>query len=93
MHVAAQAELTEAAEFYFEQASYRVADSFLAEFARAIQLLEENQHIGTLTKNGLRIYPLRRFPYSIVYRENENGPKVYALANQRRRPRYWNARL
>ncbi len=93
MHIAAKAELAEAADFYFAQASKRVADNFLAEFARAIQMLEENQQLGTLKKNGLRIYPLRRFPYSIVYRANEDGPRVYAVANQRRRPRYWNTRL
>ena len=48
----------------------------------------------TRKEEGMRIYPLRKFPYSIVYREDEDaGPQVYAVAHQHKEPLYWRGRL
>ena len=42
-----------------------------------IELLELNQQLGTQKEVGMRSCPFRRFPYSLVYRENEEaGPQV-----------------
>ena len=83
LHPEAEAELTNASLYYAEEASNRVALAFLAEFERVAELVEENQQLGTRSKSGLRVYPFRRFPYSIVYRETQTGPYVYAVAHQR----------
>ena len=83
LHPEAEAELTSASLYYAEEASNRVALAFLAEFERVAELVEENQQLGTRSKSGLRVYPFRRFPYSIVYRETQTGPYVYAVAHQR----------
>ena len=74
LHPEAEAELTSASLYYAEEASNRVALVFLAEFERVAELVEENQQLGTRSKAGLRVYPFRRFPYSIVYRETQTGP-------------------
>ena len=83
LHPEAEAELTSASLYYAEEASNRVALVFLAEFERVAELVEENQQLGTRSKAGLRVYPFPRFPYSIVYRETQTGPYVYAVAHQR----------
>lgn len=93
LHPVAEADLTEAAVFYSQNASNRIAEAFLVEFERVIALLEENQRLGTLVKGGLRIHPFHRFPYSVVYRESESGPRVYAVSHQKRRPNHWRSRL
>ncbi|MEO7852331.1 MAG: type II toxin-antitoxin system RelE/ParE family toxin [Rubrivivax sp.] len=94
LHEAAQAELGDAAEYYAQHATRVVAEAFLNEFARVLALLELNQQLGTPKKQGLRRFPLRRFPYSVLYREDpELGPQVYAVAHQNRDPDYWHGRF
>ncbi len=93
LHRAARDELTDAADYYAEHASARVADSFLNEFERTLTLIESNQQIGTIDESGLRLYPFHRFPYSIVYRESPTGPRIFAVASQHRQPNYWRRRI
>lgn len=94
LHEEADAELENATVYYAEHASKNVAIAFLEEFERVIGLLELNQQLGTRKDEGMRIYPLRRFPYSIIYRaDNEAGLRVYAVSHQNREPGYWQARL
>ena len=45
-------------------------------------------------EDGLRIYHFDRFPYTIVYEEDEtSGSRVFAIAHQSREPGYWNERI
>lgn len=43
--------------------------------------------------DGVRRRPLRRFPYSVLYRIDEGEIVIVALMHQRRRPHYWIGRL
>jgi plasmid stabilization system protein ParE len=93
LHEEAERELGDVAVYYAEQATPKIAISFLAEFERVIEPLELNQQLGTRKEEGMRSYPFRRFPYSLVYREDdEAGPQVYAIAHQSREPAYWQGR-
>ncbi len=92
LHPSAERELTEAALYYSRQASGHVASAFLVAFERVIAVLGLNQQLGTPVAESLRIHPFRRFPYSVVYREAEFGPEVFAIAHQKREPGYWQGR-
>ena len=89
LHPEAESELAGATLYYAKEASKGIALAFLAEFERVSELVEANQQLGTRAKAGLRVYPFRRFPYSIVYREFASGPYIYAVAHQRQDPGYW----
>jgi len=93
IHPAAERELTEAAIYYKTHASFGIASAFLDEFERVAALLDWNQQLGMGVSDGLRIYPFRRFPYSIVYREADFGPRIYAVSHQRQNPGYWQSLL
>ena len=93
LHPEAEAELTSATLYYSKEASRSIALAFLGEFERIAELVEANQQLGTKSKGGLRVYPFRRFPYSIVYRELVGGPYFYAVAHQRQEPGYWLGRV
>lgn len=93
LHPAAEIEFTEAALYYAEHASNLIASAFVTEFERVVALLELNQKLGTPAIEGLRVYSFHRFPYSLVYRESDFGPRVYAVSHQSREPRYWHDRL
>lgn len=94
LHPDAEAELGDAAVYYAQQASRAVAEAFLAEFERVRDLLIENPHRGPKGDHGLRLYPLNRFPYSVVYEpDDRKGPQIYAIAHQHRAPGYWAERV
>ena len=88
----AEEELAEAIAFYDEQASTSVANAFLSEFTRAARLIAENPGLGKPTSRGRRLFPLHRFPYSLVYRAEVEGVRIGAVAHHSRRPGYWRAR-
>lgn len=92
LHPDAEDEIAEAIDFYLHKASTTVADRFATEVERVIALLVENPKFGTTTTLGRRIYPLRVFPYSIVYREIEDGIRILIVRHQHRRPAHGSTR-
>ena len=93
LHDDAEAELGAAALYYAEHATGKVAAAFLAEFERVVELIQNNQQLGSPKEEGMRSYPFRRFPYSLVYREDSTaGPLIFAVAHQNREPGYWRLR-
>ncbi len=90
IHPEAETELGDAAVYYAQHASSAVAEAFLAEFERVRDLLIENQRLGPHSDFGFRTYHFDRFPYTVVYDQDEQaGPQIYAVAHQHREPGYW----
>ena len=84
IHPEAETELGDAAVYYATHASHMIALAFLAEYERVRDLLVENQKRGPHAEDGLRVYHFDRFPYTVVYEEDEvNGcwrrPKIDPL--------------
>jgi toxin ParE1/3/4 len=48
---------------------------------------------GTLASESTRRLFLKDFPFAIVYRPDENGIVVFALAHHERCPEYWRDRI
>jgi toxin ParE1/3/4 len=89
---AALAELQEALAFYIAHSTVALGGSFVAEFERAVNLIVGNPSLGSVRRNGLRQYALRRFPYSVIYQVTPEQLRIIAVAHQRRKPGYWSAR-
>ena len=85
-------ELTEGAVFYAREANAEVGLAFILGYERALALLCGHPHLGASWRNGRRRFPLRKFPYSIVYYVRGEELRVIALAHHRRRPSYWSGR-
>lgn len=79
-------------DFYAEHAGPIVAQRFLAEVERVAQLLVEYPGFGTPTTKGRRAFPLRVFPYSVVYRSLEASIRIVIIRHQHRKPSYGRAR-
>ena len=88
----ADRELFDSSVFYAGEANAEVGLVFILEYERALTLLCASPHLGTLWKNGRRRFPLRKFPYSIIYYTSGDALRVIALAHHRRRPSYWSGR-
>ena len=85
-------ELIDGAIFYAEQANTELGLAFIAEFERALELLREHPNLGAPWRAMTRRFPIRRFPYSVLYLVKGTELRVIALAHQRRRPGYWSGR-
>jgi len=92
LHPAAEQDVADALDFHLDTAGFAVADRYLKEFRRVIALLVEFPQIGTPAAQGRRAFPLRSFPYSVVYREAENTICVLIVRHQHRRPSYGSSR-
>ena len=87
----AELELTNGAVNYAREANRELGLAFIAEFERALNLLCLHPELGAAWRNRRR-FPLRRFPYSIIYYVKADELRVIALAHHRRKPDYWAGR-
>jgi len=88
----AELELTDAALYYARESGADLGRAFIAEFERSVEILRANPTLGAPWRGAIRRLPLRRFPYSIVYRLRQSELEVFAIAHQSRKPGYWRAR-
>ncbi len=90
-HPAAAAELEEALKSSLGYGR-TVALRLRLETARVLQLLCDTPNIGEPLTAVYRRFPLRGFPFSLVYRVDDDLLRIVAFAHRRRRPGYWSRR-
>ena len=88
LHPGAEQDVADALDFYSEHAGPVVAARFLEEFERVAKLLVEHPGLGTPTTTGRRTFPLKVFPYSVVYRNLESSIRILIVRHQHRKPGY-----
>jgi plasmid stabilization system protein ParE len=85
-------------EFLAEIAYYNGKEPGLgARFAAAVEDATARAVAFPLTgspasKNTRRVF-IKDFPFALVYRPDENGITIFALAHHSRRPDYWQPRV
>ena len=89
---AARAEFVGAEEWYLAEGGPAPAELFEYEVDRALRLLVFMPELGTLAYCGTRTWPVRDFPYTLVYRIKSGDIDVIAVAHQSREPGYWHGR-
>jgi toxin ParE1/3/4 len=92
---AARSEL-QAIVAWYEEKQPGLGGEFFAEIEHTLELIEYHPGLGAPVprvpaERGTRRVPLRRFPYTIVYREVEVEIQVLAFAHNRRKPGYWSS--
>ena len=68
LHRQAEQDLESAFRFYKRHAGLGVARRFLDEFERVAALLDANPSFGSPTREERRSFPMRVYPYSIIYK-------------------------
>ena len=84
----ASLEIEEATIWYLER-SRRSAEAFLREVDRGLRIIAESPQLWPWFETGTRRYVLRKFPYSLIYREASDMIEVIAAAHHKRKPQYW----
>ncbi|MDR3393407.1 MAG: type II toxin-antitoxin system RelE/ParE family toxin [Parasulfuritortus sp.] len=89
----AKAEANEAVDWYIGKEAIYAASDFADALDHALAMLRQFPYLGGQGALSTRILPLHTFPYSLVYRIQEDTVRVIAIAHQNRRPAYWAGRL
>jgi len=88
-HPEAQAEHLETI-VYYETQRPGLGASYLAEFESILELVcEAPTRYPIELDPEIRRVILRRFPFTVLFRESQGTVQVLALAHHRRRPSYW----
>ena len=90
-HPAARREFDEAFDFLAAD-SPDAARRFLRSTQAAIRVVREYPEAGRPLGGTARRFPIRPFPYQLVYLADAGDIQVIAIAHERRRPEYWQAR-
>ena len=92
-HPAAETEHLEAVAYYeFKQPG--LGTSYLAAFESAMERVCAAPHRYPIERSpDIRRIRLKRFPYTVLFREVGGIVQVLAVAHHRRRPEYWLGRF
>lgn len=91
-HQGALADVKSAVAWYRKR-SPRAASDFVEELRRATDTIRETPERWPLGKDDTRRFLLWRFPFAIIYSEQESVVTVWAVAHGSRRPDYWAHRI
>ena len=91
-HTEATADVKNAVDWYLERSPKAAAD-FIQELERATETIREAPDRWPIGRNGTRRFLLRKFPFAIIYSEQESIIRIWAVAHGSRRPGYWTNRL
>ena len=77
---------------YYHRVEAGLGTKFLAAVEDATARALAYPLAGSEAQNRTRRVFLRDFPFTLVYRQDEQGITIYALAHHARRPGYWRSR-
>ena len=88
LHPLARREMFEAAAYY-DDCRDGLGTEFLDDVETIFSLILAHSRIGRPLRHSYRRVLLLRFPYGVVYRQNEEVLYVVAVAHVKRKPGYW----
>ncbi len=91
-HPDAEAEFEEAVNYY-EECQEGLGYDFSFEVFSAIKRIMHNPEAWVVLEDELRRCMTNRFPYGIIYSEQNDDIYIVAVMNLRRSPDYWKYRL
>ena len=90
-HPAAEREFAASAMWY-ESRVPGLGAQMRDDVRRAVDTLSARPLVGRRLSDDLRSYPLRRFPYKLIYRVSGDNLRIIAVAHDRRWPGFWSER-
>jgi hypothetical protein len=87
-HPDAKREAEEAARRY-QGLREGLGEDFRAELTAALTIIQETPEFYAVERGSIRLAPLHRFPYGVLYEELLDRIWIAAVAHHSRRPGYW----
>jgi plasmid stabilization system protein ParE len=76
-------------DYYRELAGDETAQRFLDDFLRTVRTLQTFPYGGRRTDRELRLAPLRRYPFSLVYQVEDERIAVLTIVHDRQDRASW----
>jgi plasmid stabilization system protein ParE len=92
IHPAAEAEIW-AELAYYDAKRAGLGRELKLEIRAAFARIQQHPRAFAADRRRVRRCLLKRFPFSVVYRDEPDAIWVIALAHHKRRPNYWRNRL
>jgi plasmid stabilization system protein ParE len=88
----AEEDYSQSLQWYVER-SMQAAQGFEAEFERALEAIAANPHRYPRCDDRHRFFVMKRYPFSVIYRELPDGQLlIVAVAHAKRHPGFWSNR-
>ncbi|WP_287602365.1 type II toxin-antitoxin system RelE/ParE family toxin [Thiothrix sp.] len=91
-HPEAEAEVTEAVDYY-EQVSVGLGQDFANELYLAVERIAGFPNAWPIVDPDIRRCLLKRFPYGVLYAQDDDAIFVLAVMHLHREPDYWKHRV
>ena len=92
-HPAAEAEHLELVAYY-ESKRAGLGATYLVEFEQTLVDVCKAPHRYVIVQSpDIRQQVMKKFPFTVLYRETSGNVQVLAIAHHRRRPDYWSGRV
>ena len=78
---------------YYSKARPGAAAKFEASVEAATQMALRHPHGGAPSYEETRVFRVKGFPFSLVYRTSEHEVLVVAIAPHSKKPNYWASRV
>jgi len=91
-HEEALAEAQAAYDWYATR-NAAAAEAFIGELDHAVERIGMFPEASPSYVSGTRRYVLKRFPFTVIYREQKKVIQIVAVAHGRRKPGYWKKRV
>lgn len=91
-HELAEKELIDSRDYY-DNLIFGLGKKFILEVEHIVNRIRINPLAFPLYFNNYRKALLRKFPYSIIYKDDVSRVFILAVAHQKRRPKYYVGRI
>ena len=91
-HELAEKELIDSRDYY-DNLILGLGKKFILEVEHIVNRIRINPLAFPLYYNNYRKALLRKFPYSIIYKDDGSRVFILAVAHQKRRPKYYAGRI
>ena len=92
LHPLARRDLAEVMGFYRAEAGVGLARRFVNELDRVVKMLSAAPGLGTPVDDWRRAFPLRGFPYTLIYRPTDASIRILVIRHQSRDPEFGDQR-
>jgi plasmid stabilization system protein ParE len=87
----AEQEMIEAA-LYYQSLSSGLGDDYLDEVERSVRSIASSPQTWPILEGNLRRRLIKRFPFAVLYRIEQDKILIIAVAHLRKKPGYWKNR-
>jgi toxin ParE1/3/4 len=91
-HDLARKELLDVRDYY-DELVYGLGKSFVLELEKSLRVIKSNPLAYPIIREKIRKAVVIKFPYSVLYRLDNDKVYILAIMHQKRKPNYWASRI